>query len=107
MNHLNNILRSKEYPPDLITSAINKAKDIPKGELRKVKAKTQDKNTLAFVSTYNPHNPNIFPMIKNTRPILRQSKKLSKVVDNIKIINSERQPPNLKNFLTRAKFHSD
>ena len=53
MNQLNNILQSKEYPPDLITSAINKAKDIPQGELRKVKAKTQDKNTLAFVSTYN------------------------------------------------------
>ena len=107
MNHLNNILQSKEYPPDLITSAINKAKDIPQGELRKVKAKTQDKNTLAFVSTYNPHNPNIFPMIKNTLPILRQSNKLSKVVDNIKIINSKRQPPNLKKILTRARFHSD
>ena len=107
MNHLNNILRSKEYPPDLITSVINKAKDIPQGELRKVKAKTQDKNTLAFVSTYNPHNPNIFPMIKNTLPILRQSNKLSKVVDNIKIINSKIQPPNLKKILTRARFLSD
>ena len=96
MNHLNNILQSKEYPPDLITSAINKAKDIPQGELRKVKAKTQDKNTLAFVSTYNPHNLNISPMIKNTLPVLRQSNKLSKVVDNIRIINSKRQPPNLK-----------
>ena len=96
MNHLNNILQSKEYLPDLITSAINKAKDIPQGELRKVKAKTQDKNTLAFVSTYNPHNLNISPMIKNTLPVLRQSNKLSKVVDNIRIINSKRQPPNLK-----------
>ena len=107
MNHFNNILRSKEYSSDLITSAINKAKDIPQGELRKVKAKTQDKNTLAFVSTYNPHNPNIFPMIKNTLPILRQSNKLSKVVDNIKIINSKRQSPNLKKIRTRARFHSD
>ena len=101
------MLQNKEYPPDLITSTINKAKDIPQGELRKVKVKTQDKNTSAFVSTYNPHNPYIFPMIKNTFPVLRKSNKLSNVADNIKIINSKRQPLNLKKILTRARFHSD
>ena len=47
----------------------------------------------------------MFPLIKNTLPLLKQSPKISKVIDNIKIINSRRQPPNLKKILTKERFN--
>ena len=67
-----NYLEYKSYPPNLITDAIKRAKELPRTELRKTKEKAPNKNILAFVTTYTPYNPNVFPTIKNTLPLLKQ-----------------------------------
>ena len=81
---------------------IDKAKSIPQEDLRKTKRLSDLTNTLPFITTYNPNNPNIYNIVK-------------KVINNLKdhgvpgfkdieIIQSKRQAPNLKKILTKVEF---
>ena len=99
-------LTRQNYPQQITTYGIEKAQSIPKEELRKAKAKDDNnrKNVLAFVSTHNPNNPNLFPIIKSTLPLLCASKRMKTSIKNTKLINSKRAPSNLKKMLTRARF---
>ena len=60
LRELNENLQKQGYPKNLITNAFTKAAHIPTEELRKPKAKENDKNVLSFISTHNPNNPDIF-----------------------------------------------
>jgi hypothetical protein len=101
-------LRQK-YPKNLIDSAIEKAKIIPIGELRKPTSKNTDENSskIPLVVTHNPQNHKIFNTVKQCFPILQQSETLYQLVKITDIIHSRRQPPNLKKLLTEAKFTSN
>ena len=59
---------------------------------------------MTFITTHSPKNPNLLPTIKNTPPILSASVKLKNPIKRMKLINSKRQPSNLKRILTRARF---
>ena len=59
---------------------------------------------MTFITTHNPRNPNLLLTIKNTLPILSASVKLKNPIKRMKLINSKRQPSNLKRILTRARF---
>ena len=78
----------------------------PKRGTAQAKAKDNNnrKNVLTFVSTHNPNNPNLFPIIKSTLPLLCASKRMKTSIKNKKLINSKRAPSNLKKMLTRARF---
>ena len=105
LEDLKAILESKIYPKILVEDGIRRAKNIPQEELKKTKPPEENNNiNIACVTTYNPNNPNVLSTIKNTLPLLKQSPQMNKIVDKIKIINSKRQPPNLKRILTRARF---
>ena len=81
------------------------SKNIPQEKLKKTKPPEENSNVnIACVTTYNPNNPNVLSTIKNTLPLLKQSPQINKIVDKIDVINSKRQPPNLKRILTRARF---
>ena len=99
-------LTRQNYPQQITTYGIEKAQSIPKKELRKAKAKDNNnrKNVLAFVSTHNPNNPNLFPIIKSTLPLSCAGKRMKTSIKNTKLINSKRAPNNLKKMLTRARF---
>ena len=99
-------LTRQNYPQKITTYGIEKAQSIPKEELRKAKAKDNNnrKNVLPFVSTRNPNNPNLFPIIKSTLLLLFASKRMKTSIKNTKLINSKRAPKNLKKMLTRARF---
>ena len=56
------ILASQEHPQNLIHDAINKAISIPTEELKSPEAETET-NSLAFVTTSNLNNINLFPTI--------------------------------------------
>ena len=106
MEDLKRTLTRQGYPPKLIDASINEVKKIPKQQLRQQKLRNEDnKRLLTFVSTYNPRNPDIFKVIKETPPLLNASPKMKKALEGIKLINSRRQPPNLERTLTRAKFN--
>ena len=94
-------LRGQKYPDQLINYGIEKAKSIPKEELRKTKKKPNNEEDII---THNPRNPNLLLMIKNTLPILSASVKLKNPIKRMKLINSKRQPSKLKRILTRARF---
>ena len=95
----------QKYPDQLINYGIEKAKSIPNEELRKTKKKpNNEEDIMTFITTHYPRNPNLLPTIKNTLPILSASVKLKNPIKRMKLINSKRQPSNLKRILTRARF---
>jgi len=75
-------LVKKHYPKALIESGIRKATAIPQSELRKCKNKNHENNysKIPLVTTHNPCNINIFPVIRSNLPILRQSDKLKDLI---------------------------
>ena len=106
MEDLKRTLTRQGYPPKLIDASINKAKKIPKQQLCQQKRRNEDNEwLLVFVSTYNPRNPDIFKVIKETLHLSNASPEMKKALEGTKLINSRRQPPNPERTLTRAKFN--
>ena len=66
------VLYSQENPQNLVQEAIPKVKSIPIENLRASKTKT-DSNNLAYVTTFNPSNKNVFPLIQTAFKSLQQS----------------------------------
>ena len=63
LNELQKVLYLQEYPQNLVQEAIRKAISVPIENLWGSKAKT-DSNNLAFVTTFNINNKNVFPLIQ-------------------------------------------
>ena len=55
-------------------------------------------NIIPFVTTYNPGDYNIFLSMKQIEFNLNSSERMKNVLQKKKIINSKRQPKNLKRF---------
>ena len=106
LKELKEILESQKYPNDLIDVGIFKALNIPQTELRTTKEKKKEKS-LAFISTYNPNNQNIFPKIKEAFNTLQEASSTKNIFSNYKLIRSLRQPPSLKRLLTKAEYSSE
>ena len=66
------VLYSQKYPQNLVQEAIPKVKSIPNENLRASETKT-DSNNLAFVTTFNPSNKKVFPLIQTAFKSLQQS----------------------------------
>ncbi len=54
--------------------------------------------------TFNPQLPNIFRIVQERRSIVERSPAKNELVDKSRLINSNRQPPNVKRILTNAAF---
>ena len=106
LKDLYEILQNQAYPENLISSGIQRALEIPQNELRKVKEKSNDK-IIAFVTTFNPNNQNIYPTIQNTFTSLQQHDDTKEAFENYKLIRSYRQPPNLKRLLSKARYSAE
>ena len=74
---------------------------IPLQELRTPKT-ISNNNSLPFITTYNPNNPNVYEMIDKSVECLKRNKVDG--FENLKVIKCKRQTPNLKKILTKAKF---
>jgi hypothetical protein len=57
-------------------------------------------NMIPFVATYNPRDYNSFHFMKQIEFNLNSSERMKNVLEKKKIINSKRQPKNLKRFLS-------
>ena len=100
-----NTLVKQGYAIQLLEFGAQKATEIPIVDLRQPKDKDkEDTPILTFVSTFNPRNPDMFKVMKDTLPLLNASPPMKKALKNIKLINSKHQPSNLKELLTRARF---
>ena len=74
---------------------------IPLGELHTPKTISND-NSLPFITTYNPNNPNVYEMIDKSVECLKQKEVHG--FENLRVIKSKRQIQNLKKILTKAEF---
>ena len=104
MKHLENLkmnLSKYQYPKQLTEFGINKALSIPLQELRTPKTISND-NSLPFITTYNPNNPNVYEMIDKSVECLKRNKVDG--FENLREIKSKRQAPNLERILTKAEF---
>lgn len=107
LKELKTYLLRQDYPENLIDSAIRKAITIPVNELRRTKDHQPINNEIPFVITHNPRNHNVHNSARKYLPILHQSPNLKELIPESSIINSRRQPPNLKRLLTKSKFESE
>ena len=101
MKHLENLkmnLSKYQYPKQLTEFGMNKASSIPLQELRSPKTISND-NSLPFITTYNP---NVYEMVDKSVECLKRNKVDG--FENLKVIKSKRQAPNLKRILTKAEF---
>ena len=103
LQEMKNDLMKRGYPAGLIQNGIEKASSLSIETLRTPKPVTET-NACAFVSTFNPNNKNMCDVIHNSLDGLQADTRCKRLVDSISIINSKRQPPNLKKMLTRARF---
>jgi hypothetical protein len=97
-------LIKRGYPKNLINKGVSKAQALSIEQLRAPKDKSGDNNIVAFVTTYNPNQDNMFTIVKNTCSVLNASPRCKQILQKAKIINSKRQPKSLKKILTKAKF---
>ena len=96
----------QKYPKSLIEAGILKAKEIPLEILRQPKT-TANKETIPFATTYNPNNPNIFPIIKQSFNNFQYSKIMFNIFQKKKLVNSMIHAPNLGRLLCRSEFESE
>ena len=74
-------LTKQGYPETLTKNCIARSDVIPLIELRQDKEpKSNEHKILAFVSTYNPRNPNFFSIIKKTFLVLNASPKMQEAI---------------------------
>ena len=66
-------LSKYQYLKQLTEFSINKALSIPLQELRSPKTISND-NSLPFITTYNPNNPNVYEMINKSVECLKRNK---------------------------------
>ena len=101
---LKQILLDKNYPAEIINIGIEKAFSQTPEELRGVREQTKENNLLCLVTTYNPNNPQVYKLVRETLPMLNQSSSLKTIMSKTKVIHSQRQPRNLKRMLTNSYF---
>ena len=94
-------LSKYQYPKQLTEFGINKALGIPLQELPTLKTLSND-NNLPFITTYNPNNPNVYEMIDKSVECLKRNK--ADGFENLWVIKTELQVPNLKKILAKAEF---
>ena len=98
-------LLQQKYPKSQTETRILKAKEIPLEVLRQPKT-TKNEEIIPFTTTYNPNNPNIFPIIKQSFNNVQYSKTTSNIFRKKKLVNSMSQTPNLGKIVCRSKFES-
>ena len=105
MQELKSFLLKQKYPHQIINYGLEKAMALDKDLLHNDKEKTEE-NVIAYVSTFNPKDPEMYHVIIENKPILQEDETMRNILSKFKFIKSKRQPYNLKRVLTKAKFSS-
>ena len=102
LKELHTTLHQRGCLSTLINKGLELAEKIPQRELGNPKKHNNEK-PLAYVTTYNKNNPELFKeIIKNLEELETMTK--SKKYQTQKIIKSQRQLKNLKRILTCSTF---
>lgn len=107
LQQLKEILIGRNYPIGVIDKGIQMAKALSLDELRKPK-EPRDNEVLPLVVDFCPSSPNVFNQIKDSFEMLKNtSPRMREVLNDTNLIKSNRQGPNLRKLLTRAKFETE
>ena len=104
LNELFQSLKKCNYPSALIEDGIKKALSYDRNILLYPIQRDVDDNIIVHVSSYNPNYDSHSNIVQQMFDELKVSKFTKNIFANKKLIQSKRQPPNLKNILTQAKF---
>ena len=102
LDQLKYFLRKQNYPETLIENRIDRA--IKKGPITADSKPKNKENVIPLVTTFNPCNTNVLPFIRGCEKVLQKSDRMKHILNKSSIINSKRQPKNLKRILTSSKF---
>lgn len=71
-NELKQFLTDQHYPKNLINDGIIKAKEIDRQDLiNPILRNNKETKILPLVTTHNPRNPNIAPLVSNLNGVLK------------------------------------
>lgn len=106
LSELKKQLLKQNYPMRIIQQGITRARQKGPVTTPAQRNKTDNYDVISFVHTHNPRNQNMAQAIQTTRQLLKRSETMNSVLQKKTIINSKRQPKNLKRILTKSKFDS-
>ena len=92
------------YPPGVVETAIETARQLDTKDLRLAKPKAKDKNILTFVHTYDPTLPQLVPMVKSAISRIYTSREVKHIFGGTRFINSQREPQSLGRLLHKPRF---
>lgn len=93
------------YPVGIIDDGIKKALALNRENLiNPPENNTSDLKILPLVTTHNPNDINIIPVVRQLNNILQTDEKMSEVLKKYNFINSKRQPRNLRRILCKSSF---
>ena len=105
LEELKDIMLKQKYPLEVINKGISKAVATPQTDLRQPRNDDKSEKILPFVTTFNQNNPSVFTTIKTTLQTLCDNEVVE--MKDFKLIQSRREPANLKKILTKAEFTSE
>ena len=79
---------------------------MPQRKLRNLK-KLNNEKPLAYVTTYNKNNPELFTEIIKNLEELKNIDKINKILDTTKIVKSQRKHKNFQRLLTSSTFREN
>ena len=89
LGDLKKYLLKRKYPVKLIEDAISKVHSLDRRKLLSKSDKTDETNTIPYVTTFNPYNPEIYPDIKQLKTILHRNNELHEVFKNKVFLKSK------------------
>ena len=105
MDELKTYLINQQYPYKVVEDGIKKASEVDREELINPKPRNENNTQiLPLVTTYNPRNKNITPIVRQLNNILKTDDNMSRAMLNVKFINSKRQPKSLRILLCASKM---
>lgn len=105
LEEIKKYLCKQGYSIKLTEDEIVKSKNLDRKQL--ISTPSPDITTqeiIPFVTTYNPKNKNITPFVKHLNEVLKTDERMPKVLENFRVIESKRQPKNLKRILCKSNF---
>ena len=92
------------YPRGLVSTAVQNALSLNVNDLRVVKPKDPTSDQIAFVHTYDPSLPQLFPLIKGFTSRLLNNRECKPIFGETRIIDSQREPSSLGLILQHSRF---
>ena len=105
LNELRYYLQKCGYPFKLIDNCCRKAYSFDVNDLRQLQNK-EEEEAIVFVTTFNPHNPNVSDLINNAFKFLLADENMKKIFGTTKLIKSFKEPSSLKDLLTNSCLRS-